>query len=67
MSATTSRRHPGVQRYLDERAEDVQARLADAIMAFAGSMPFVCLHAVAFAAWNSSSRPTPTSPGGSRS
>jgi uncharacterized membrane protein len=51
MSEIRSRRHPGVQRYLDERAEDVQARLADAITAFAGSMPFVYLHAGAFAAW----------------
>jgi uncharacterized membrane protein len=29
----------------------MQARTADAITAFAGSMPFVYLHAVAFGAW----------------
>ncbi|GAA3679848.1 DUF1003 domain-containing protein [Nocardioides ginsengisoli] len=47
----TSRRHPGVERYLRQRAESSQARLADAITAFAGSMPFVWIHAVVFAVW----------------
>ncbi len=54
MSATqpsTRLRHPGIQRYLDERAQDAQARLADAITAFAGSMPFVYLHVVIFGLW----------------
>jgi uncharacterized membrane protein len=45
------RRHPGVERYLEKRAGDAQARLADGITAFAGSMPFVYLHVVVFAAW----------------
>lgn len=45
------RSHPGVEHYLQQRAEDWQARLADAITAFAGSMPFVWLHVVAFAGW----------------
>lgn len=45
------RRHPGIERYLAERAEDWQARLADRITAFAGSMTFVYLHAVAFLGW----------------
>jgi uncharacterized membrane protein len=43
--------HPGVQRYLEERARDWQARLADSITAFAGSMPFVYVHIAAFATW----------------
>lgn len=43
--------HPGVERYLRRRAEDWQARLADAITAFAGSMPFVWIHLVLFAFW----------------
>jgi uncharacterized membrane protein len=33
------------------RAADVQLRIADAITAFAGSMKFVYIHAVAFAVW----------------
>jgi uncharacterized membrane protein len=33
------------------RAADAQLRIADAITAFAGSMPFVYIHAVAFAVW----------------
>ena len=45
------RPHPGIERYLQERARSWQARLADAITAFAGSMTFVYLHALAFATW----------------
>lgn len=45
------RRHPGVQAYLDQRAGDAHARLADAITAFAGSMMFVYVHVVLFTAW----------------
>ncbi|WGX95096.1 DUF1003 domain-containing protein [Nocardioides sp. L-11A] len=44
-------RHPGVERYFQRRAEDWQARLADAITALAGSMPFVWIHTVVFAVW----------------
>jgi uncharacterized membrane protein len=44
-------RHPGVERYLQSRAEDWQARLADAITTFAGSMPFVWIHMGVFAVW----------------
>ena len=43
--------HPGVQRYLDERATRRQDRLADAITQFAGSMPFVYVHAAVFIVW----------------
>jgi uncharacterized membrane protein len=44
-------RHPVVVSHLAERAADVQLRAADAITSFAGSMKFVYLHAIAFAAW----------------
>jgi uncharacterized membrane protein len=40
-----------VQRVLEARAARAQDRVADAITAFAGSMPFVYVHAVAFGLW----------------
>jgi uncharacterized membrane protein len=43
--------HPVVNRLNAERAADFQLRLADRITAFAGSMTFVYLHAIAFAIW----------------
>src|SRR5947209_7305923 len=43
--------HPAVTEHTRERAADVQLRIADAITAFAGSMPFVYIHAVGFAVW----------------
>jgi len=43
--------HPVVTQHKAQRAGDVQLRIADAITAFAGSMRFVYLHAVAFAIW----------------
>src|SRR5438552_284263 len=43
--------HPAVVAHRNSRAENVQLRIADAITRFAGSMPFVYLHAVAFAVW----------------
>jgi len=46
-----SRRHPGVERYLEKRSGHAQSRLADAITAFAGSMPFVYVHVAVFAGW----------------
>ena len=45
------RHHPGIQRYLERRALDWQTRVADVVTTFAGSMSFVYLHVVAFAAW----------------
>src|SRR5947209_15586909 len=42
---------PVVTAHKEHRAADVQLRVADAITAFAGSMKFVYLHAVAFALW----------------
>ncbi len=43
--------HPALEAHRAHRAADVQLRVADAITAFAGSMRFVYLHAVAFALW----------------
>ena len=43
--------HPVVIRLNAERAADFELRLADRITAFAGSMKFVYLHALAFALW----------------
>ena len=43
--------HPVVVAHKAHRAADAQLRVADAITAFAGSMPFVYIHAVAFAVW----------------
>ena len=42
---------PVVIKHLEKRASDVQLRVADSITAFAGSMNFVYIHAVAFAVW----------------
>jgi uncharacterized membrane protein len=44
-------RHPVVVAQASRRAENLQLRIADAITAFAGSMWFVYLHAVAFLVW----------------
>jgi len=43
--------HPVVMKLRSKRAADAQLRIADAITAFAGSMPFVYVHIVVFAAW----------------
>jgi uncharacterized membrane protein len=43
--------HPVVAAHRAHRAADAQLRIADAITAFAGSMPFVYLHAVLFTLW----------------
>ena len=43
--------HPVVITHLQRRRGDLQLRIADAITAFAGSMSFVYIHAVAFAIW----------------
>jgi uncharacterized membrane protein len=49
--APTSPRHPAVVAFHQSRLDDVQLRVADAITAFAGSMPFVYIHALAFVVW----------------
>ena len=43
--------HPAVVEQFEQRANDVQLRIADRITAFAGSMNFVYLHAALFAVW----------------
>ena len=43
--------HPAVDAFHESRAADAQLRVADAITRFAGSMPFVYVHAVVFAVW----------------
>ncbi len=43
--------HPALVEHAEERAQDLQLRVADAITKFAGSMMFVYLHIVAFALW----------------
>ena len=43
--------HPVVTKLRRKRAEDAQLKVADAITAFAGSMPFVYVHIVVFAVW----------------
>ncbi len=42
---------PVVVKQLEQRASDLQLRVADAITAFAGSMRFVYIHIAAFAIW----------------
>ena len=49
--AGSALRHPATQAVHDRRNADLQLRIADRITAFAGSMAFVYLHAVAFLAW----------------
>ena len=48
---THTTHHPAVLEQWAQRREDAQLRVADKITAFAGSMPFVYLHAALFAAW----------------
>ena len=43
--------HPVVIKQRLRRAEDLQLKVADAITAFAGSMPFVYVHIGLFAVW----------------
>ncbi|MFE0739420.1 hypothetical protein [Streptomyces sp. NPDC058855] len=43
--------HPAVVAHRNSRAGDAQLRIADAITKFAGSMPFVYIHVIAFVLW----------------
>ncbi|WP_433565336.1 DUF1003 domain-containing protein [Nocardia sp. CA-151230] len=43
--------HPAVAKVRQERAASFQLRVADWITKFAGSMPFVYIHAIGFAVW----------------
>ena len=47
----TQAHHPVVTNQAAKRAADVQLRIADSITRFAGSMPFVYIHAAVFAFW----------------
>jgi uncharacterized membrane protein len=49
--ATDRRTHPIVRAERARRAASVQLRIADVITSFAGSMPFVYVHAVGFTVW----------------
>ena len=51
MSTPDPQHHPVVESFTAKRAQDAQARIADAITSFAWSMAFVYLHIVVFAAW----------------
>ncbi|MCW2757461.1 MAG: hypothetical protein JWO46_1207 [Nocardioidaceae bacterium] len=51
--------HPAFAAFRASRAADAQLRLADSITAFAGSMPFVYLHAIAFVVWMTLAEGTP--------
>jgi uncharacterized membrane protein len=51
MTVATHAEHPTVTKLRTKRAENVQLKIADAITAFAGSMPFVYVHIVVFAVW----------------
>jgi uncharacterized membrane protein len=50
-SKTVHRVHPVNAALVAQRAGSLQLKVADAITTFAGSMPFVYLHAAAFAVW----------------
>jgi uncharacterized membrane protein len=43
--------HPVTAALLVQRAENVQLKIADQITTFAGSMPFVYIHAAVFVVW----------------
>jgi uncharacterized membrane protein len=43
--------HPAVVEQFNNRVNDTQLRIADKITTFAGSMNFVYLHVILFAAW----------------
>ena len=49
--ANTAAHHPAVVALAMRHAGEVQLRVADAITSFAGSMRFVYIHIVVFAAW----------------
>ena len=49
--SNTSRRHPVVVAKQEQRAADLQLRIADWITAFAGSMRFVYIHMALFVIW----------------
>lgn len=48
---TAPKHHPSVIAEREARANDIQLRIADLITKFAGSMSFVYIHILVFAAW----------------
>jgi hypothetical protein len=58
----TPRHHPVVLQQQEQRAQDVQLRIADWITSFAGSMNFVYIHIALFTIWMLfiESKPWPT-------
>jgi uncharacterized membrane protein len=54
-----AKHHPVVEAHRARRAASAQLRVADAITAFAGSMPFVYIHAILFALWMVFVEPNP--------
>ena len=50
-SKPINRVHPVTAALLAQRAESIQLKIADGITTFAGSMPFVYIHAAAFGVW----------------
>ena len=50
-AASPHRTHPAFVKVAERRSADLQLRIADKITAFAGSMPFVYIHAAVFAVW----------------
>jgi uncharacterized membrane protein len=51
LNATHLEPNPALARHAQERAQDVQNRLADRITSFAGSMAFVYIHLAWFGCW----------------
>jgi uncharacterized membrane protein len=52
--STRTRRKPGnpaLRAYVEQRGHDLEDRIADAVTEFAGSMRFVYIHIIWFAAW----------------
>jgi uncharacterized membrane protein len=43
--------NPALMKHAEERAQDVQSRVADKVTGFAGSMTFVYLHVLWFGCW----------------
>jgi len=43
--------HPVLAAQIEQRAGNIQLRIADAVTKFAGTMMFVYIHVVAFASW----------------
>jgi len=50
--------HPVVLDHAARRAAHFQLRVADSVTTFAGSMPFVYIHAVGFACWSAAVDPS---------